>query len=113
MVVELDGEGDDTFDFSAVDDSLTFTFYPAQVTVAYGLNLAEHDGIFIEHFIGGSADDLVVVKDGASVDGTLDGSDGKLTLDLSEHSGGTAFTLTDLGTRSRLQGLRGYHPGRL
>ena len=111
VVVELDGEGDDTFDFSAVDQSLTFTFYPTQVTVSYGLNLAVHDGIFIEHFIGGSADDLVVVKDGAVVDGTLDGSDGKLTLDLSEHSGDATFILTDLGTNRGFQGCADIIPG--
>ena len=105
IVIELDGEGDDTMDFSAIDQSLQITFSGGQVMVAYDLNQASHTGVFVEHIIGGSADDVVVIENGTIVDTTVDGTDGSLTYDLSDYTDGTTFTLTGLGSSKGFMGF--------
>ena len=52
-VIELTGAGTDTFDFSAVTVSLTFTFSPNSLTISDGTNSITHTGGFMENLIGG------------------------------------------------------------
>ena len=89
-VYEVSGAGNDTLDFSAVSQPLTFTFSPTTVTVSYSFDALNHSvthtGIYVENFIGG---------------GTGTSSS---TLDLSSSLSGHIVLLTDIGTTRGFKG---------
>jgi len=95
-VIENANEGNDTFDFSAVTNPLTFIL--GSVTVTDGASSAQHTGTHIENLIGGLSDDIFQFNDGATLSGMIDGRTGVDRLDLSAYTSALTTRLTGLGS---------------
>ncbi len=88
----VDG-GLDTLDFSAVTDSLTFTFTDGLAVDDGNGNTVSHDASNLETIISGSGDDTFVVQDGVVFTGLVDGGAGDDLLDLSDYASSITFNL--------------------
>jgi hypothetical protein len=92
VVLESDGDGIDTADFSGVSLSLAFLVDAIFLVTDNAGNSLFHPGNFIENLIGGQADDAFVFADGVQLAGgigTIDGgpdSGGGDTLDYSQYT---------------------------
>ncbi|MBC8503428.1 MAG: M10 family metallopeptidase C-terminal domain-containing protein, partial [Chloroflexi bacterium] len=95
-VIENPNDGNDTFDLSAITNSLTFIL--GSVTVTDGTSSAQHTGTHIENLIGGFSDDTFQFNNGAALSGMIDGRTGVDRLDLSAYTSALTTRLTGLGS---------------
>ena len=95
IVIELEGEGEDTLDFSMVTGltgTLPFSFDSSPVdslvvTSSTG-DLVSHSGNNVENFIGGNFGNNFVIQNTASIPSSISGGAGSDRLDLSAAAGG-------------------------
>jgi hypothetical protein len=95
MVTDAGG-ANDTLDFSALTQALTFHI-ESPLTVSEATNLVTNLGSDIETLTGGSAPDNFIFADGAALTGGLDGRTGADTIDWSAYSTPRNVTLISLG----------------
>ena len=99
VVVEKPGEGNDTIYFGTVTNDLNFTFDGSTVSVSDGTNTLNTGAANnVENFVGGLGNDTFTLKNGAVVNGQIDGGAGSNTLDTSAYGSARSFVLTRLGT---------------
>ncbi|RPI91964.1 MAG: calcium-binding protein, partial [Chloroflexi bacterium] len=94
-VFENVNEGIDTMDFMAVTVDLTVII--ASTHVNDGTNFADHNDNNVEIVRAGLGNDTFRLTDGVTFSGTLDGTSGNDTLDLSGYTTPVSLTLTGLG----------------
>ncbi|RLB70480.1 MAG: hypothetical protein DRH04_03515, partial [Deltaproteobacteria bacterium] len=104
-VVELPGEGNDTIDFSNVNNAgLTLAFDGTSYTFTDGLGNEVTTDNNVENFIGSSLDDRFIISNNAVIAGTLNGSSGNDSLDYSTYNSARNFVLKALGSLNGFMG---------
>jgi Ca2+-binding RTX toxin-like protein len=97
-VNEVDGEGIDTLDFSAVTVSLTFTIKPGGVVEVVDTDFSTGNvrnrviATNVEHLIGTNRDDTFIIQRGATLNGTISSRQGSDTLDYTGDNGPSTIT---------------------
>ena len=100
-----DLSGVDSYDFSAATNALTFTVSGSQISVsAAGGSLTTLSGS-IERFIGGTNDDIFILKKDASFALSVDGQDGDNHFDLSDFNFAVEIDLLSTGSLSGFNGI--------
>ena len=111
-IIELPGEGNDTFDFTGETLSpLTFTFNGKEIAVVVGANsvitgtrMGNLDN-YVENFLGSGQGNTFAFSNDAVVGGRVVGGSGTDVLDFSLYNSAQNFTLTGLGTVNGFRGI--------